>query len=108
ADNFLNRVDRERLDTRLKDQREMAVFSKRAEREAASLTAQLATVDRATDHRRRLTQMAAEATELLDDPGGITASDLAVIRDRVADTTEALDDALTSAAAALDPLCFKL
>ena len=108
ADRLLSRVDRERLDTRLTEQRAMAVLSERAEREAESLAAQIATVERATNHRRRLTEMAGEATELLDDPGGVTTPDITGIRDRVAEETEALDTAVTRAAGALDPLCFKL
>jgi hypothetical protein len=86
----------------------MAVFSKRAEQEAESLAAQIATVERATDHRRRLTGMAREATGLLDDPGGVTTSQITATRDGVAEATEALDAAVTRAAAALDPLSFKL
>ena len=108
ADGLLSRVDRERLDTRLTEQRAMAVLSERAEREAESLAAQIATVERATDHRRRLAEMAGEATELLDDPGGVTTPDITVIRDRVAEATDALDAAVTRAAGALDPLSFKL
>jgi hypothetical protein len=108
ADGFLSRVDHERLDMRLAEQRAMAVLSERAEREAESLAAQIATVERATECRRRLAAMAAEAPELLDDPGGATAADLALLRNRVAETTEALDTAVTQAAGALDPLSFKL
>jgi hypothetical protein len=108
ADGLLTRVDRDRLAARLNQQREMAVFSKRAEQEAESLAAQIATVERATDHRRRLTGMAREATGLLDDPGGVTTSQITATRDGVAEATEALDAAVTRAAAALDPLSFKL
>jgi hypothetical protein len=108
ADGLLHRVDRRRLETRLEEQRVMAVLSDRAEAEAAALAAQIATVDDAMGRRKALTELARETTDLLNDPGAATAAALAALRRRTTDATEALDDAVTRTAAALDPLAFRL
>ena len=60
------------------------------------------------DQRQALSESALELPELFGNPPAVTAAELDVIRERVAETTARLDDAVSHAAATLDPLCFKL
>jgi class 3 adenylate cyclase len=108
ADNFLSRVDHPKLASRLADQREMAVFSNRADNEAAAIQAQIAAVEIVADRRQALAESAVEMPELFGNPRAVTAAELDLLRERVAETTTRLDEAVSHAAATLDPLCFKL
>jgi class 3 adenylate cyclase len=108
ADNFLDRVDRPRLAARLADQQEMAVFSNRAGKEAAAIQAQIAAVANVAAQRQALADSALELPELFANPSAVTAAEGDAIRERVAETTSSLDDAVSYAAATLDPLCFRL
>ena len=108
ADAFLARVDHKRLAARLTNQREMAVRSPGAEREAAALQAQAAAVARVSDQRRALTESTAEVPEMLADPTAITGAAASAIHRQVTDATATLDEAVTTAAARVDPLSYKL
>jgi len=108
ASGLLDRVDRQRLEASLENQRAMAVLSERAEAEVALLTARIAAVERANADRLNLTDIAGEAIRLLGDPDEITVYQLNMLQSRVVEATDALDNAVTHAAAVLDPLSFKL
>jgi hypothetical protein len=86
----------------------MAVHSPRAEREATALRAQAAAVARVSDQRRALAETIADVPELLADPAAITSPRASAIHRRVADATATLDEAVTTAAAHVDPLSYKL
>ena len=106
ADGFLARVDRDRLARRLASQRDMAVASPRAGTEAEALEAQLKRVDHLVDRRQALAHRATELPAELDE--SLTNTKIGSLHERVEAATSELDDALTSAAAALDPLSFRL
>lgn len=108
ADRFLIRIDHERLGKRLADQRQMAAFVPTAEREAQAIHAQITAVTDAVTTRSTLVDYAAEAPTLLSNPTLVTRSQLDALRDRIFTATTALDEAITKAAAAVDPLSFKL
>jgi class 3 adenylate cyclase len=108
ADGFLTRIDHARLAKRLADQRQMAAFVPTAERGAQAIQAQTTAVADAVTTRRTLVDYAAEAPTLLHNPTIVTRPQLDALRDRIATATAALDDAITRAAAAVDPLSFKL
>ena len=108
ADTFLARVDHKRLAARLAGQREMAVHSPGAEREARALQTQAAAVARVSDQRRALIESIADVPELLGDPAAITSSGASAIHQRVTGATATLDEAVTTAAAQVDPLSYKL
>ena len=108
ADGFLTRIDHARLAKRLSDQRQMAAFVPTAERGAQAIQAQITAVADAVTTRRTLVDYAAEAPTLLHNPTIATGPQLDVLSDRIATATAALDDAITKAAAAVDPLTFKL
>ena len=86
----------------------MAVFSNRAGNEAAAIQAQIAAVENVAAQRQALAESAVELPELFGNPPAVTAAELDLIRERVAETTSRLDDAVSHAAATLNPLCFKL
>jgi class 3 adenylate cyclase len=108
ADAFLARIDHKRLAGRLANQREMALHYASAEREAATLRAQVAAVASVSDHRRTLAESAAEVPELLADPAAITSARASAIHQRVTHATVTLDDAVTFAAGRIDPLSYRL
>ncbi len=106
ADGFLRQIDRKRLDRRLAAQQNVAYVSQSARREAASLEAQIACVDRLLDRVQALAALAAELASNLDT--SLPEARLASFRGRIAAATAELDDALTRAASAVDPLSFRL
>lgn len=108
ADHLLGRIDRRRLTKRHAQQREMAAFSDAAEREAASITVQIAAVEAVDRHRQALLDLTPEAITILHQPASAEHSQVEALRTRIAATIDALDDAVTKAAAVLDPLAFKL
>jgi class 3 adenylate cyclase len=108
ADTFLARVDHKRLAARLGDQREMAVRSPHAEREATALQAQATAVARVSDQRRALAESTADVPELLADPAAITSGRASAIHRRVTNATATLDEAVTTAAAHVDPFSYQL
>ncbi len=108
ADGFLGRIDRPRLEARLEAQLQMTELSDRAKEEAATLTGRMAALGQATQTRRRLDATADETAELLASPVPLEPAALGALRDQFAVTTAALDDAVTAAAAAMDPLSFRL
>jgi class 3 adenylate cyclase len=106
ADRFLTQIDRRRLARRLAAQREMAVASQHARKEAESLERKIACVDQLHDRRQALTDLAIEVCGKLD---ALRAEqEVAALRERVAAATTELDDAVSRAASILDPLSFKL
>src|SRR3954452_23142670 len=107
ADVFLARVDHERLAARLAGQQEMVGFSARARREAESIESEVAAVAQVASRRRALAGSAAEAESVIDRLEGITHRDITAVRARIDDATTMLDDAVTSTAAHLNPLCYK-
>jgi hypothetical protein len=86
----------------------MAVHYASAEREAAALQAQAAAVAGVSDQRRALAESTADVPDLLADPAAITRTRASAIHQRVANATASLDEAVTAAAAAVDPLSYKL
>ncbi|HVD59068.1 MAG TPA: adenylate/guanylate cyclase domain-containing protein [Thermoleophilaceae bacterium] len=106
AERLLARIDRRRLTRSLSAQREMAVVSRRAGREAEALEAQIACVDRLLDRRQALADLAGELPSALDE--ALTAEGIASLRERVAAATAQLDEAVARVASTLDPLSFKL
>lgn len=107
ADVFLDRLDRPRLDSLLEAQREMLVFSRHAEREAAAIEAQVNAVDDVERLAQGLREAASQASGLICDPDAIDAAAISRSRERIAVGTARLDDAVTHAAAAVGPLAFK-
>jgi class 3 adenylate cyclase len=108
ADVFLSRVDHERLAARLADQQEMIGFSARARREAESIESEVAAVAQVASRRRVLAGSAADAESVIASLEGITPQDITAVRARIVEATTVLDDAVTFAAAHLNPLCYKL
>jgi len=106
ADEFLDRVDRRRLEQRLAHQRKRRHLSQRAIDEARRLERSLAAVEQLLDRRQALRDLSSEPwTEQLPLPS-VKATD--ALRERVQTATLELDEAKTLAAGALDPLSFKL
>jgi hypothetical protein len=108
SDGFLTRIDRARLAKRLADQREMSGFLERADHEAAALQAQITAVERAAGQQQALIEIAPRVLALLGDHQAVTAADLDPLRERIAADTTRLDAAITTAAAIVDPLSFRL
>jgi len=107
ADVFLARVDHQRLAARLADQEEMIGFSARARKEAESIESEIAAVAQVASRRRALAGSAADAEPVIASLEGITRQDITAARARIVKATTMLDDAVTSAAAHLNPLCYK-
>ena len=78
ADGFLARIDRKRLAARLAAQREVTLVSPRARREAESLEAKIACVERLLDRRQALAQLTPELSAGL----GHSAEQIASLRGR--------------------------
>ena len=108
ADGFLTRIDHGKLATRLSEQRQMAPFLPSAERAAATIQTQVTAVAEATHQRHTLAECATQALTLLSDPEAMTQSTLLAFRGRIVAGTTTLDDTVTTAAAVVDPLSFKL
>jgi hypothetical protein len=106
ADNFLARVDGERLASRLSEQREKAIVSERARTEADVLDDRIACVERLSVRREALAALAGGVSSRLEE----TLSEAAVssARERVTAATALLDQAFGQAVATLDPSSFKL
>ena len=104
ADGFLARIDRKRLAARLAAQREVTLVSPRARREADSLEAKIACVERLLDRRQALAQLTPELSAGL----GHSAEQIASLRGRLTRAIAELDDAVMGAARALDPMSFQL
>jgi class 3 adenylate cyclase len=107
ADVFLDRLDRPRLDALLDTQREMSVFSRHAEREAAVIEAQVNAVHDVERLTQALREAASETSDLVGDPDEIDAVALSRSREMIVLGTARLDDAVTHAAAVVGPLAFK-
>jgi class 3 adenylate cyclase len=107
ADVFLDRLDRPRLDALLEAQREMSVFSRHADREAAAIEAQVNAVHDVERLAQALREAASETSDLVGDPGEIDAAALGRSRAMIVRETARLDDAVTHAAAVVGPLAFK-
>ena len=106
ADDFLDRVDRRRLEQRLAHQRKRRHLSQRAIDEARRLERSLAAVEQLLGRRQALRLLSTESwIEHLPLPS-VEATD--ALRQRVQTATLELDEAKTLAAGALDPLSFKL
>ena len=108
ADGFLSRIDHRRLASRLSEQRQMAASSPSAERETATIQTQITAIAEASNQRRALDECATRAFTLVNDRALVTRSALVAVCDRTDATTRALDDAVTLAAAVVDPLAFTL
>jgi class 3 adenylate cyclase len=106
ADQFLARVDHERLARRLAEQRNLGVSSERARAQAASLEKSAASVEVLLDRRQTLAGLSGD---LADKLGTLrTGGEIVSLRDRVEAATKEVDDALTLAAQVLDPMSYKL
>ena len=108
ADGFLSRIDHRKLATRLSEQRQMAPFLPSAERAASTTETQITAVAEATHRRQALADCATQALALLSDIEAMSRSTVLALTGRVADATTVLDDSVTTAAALVDPLSFKL
>jgi class 3 adenylate cyclase len=104
---FLDRLDRPRLDALLEAQREMLVFSRHAEREAAAIEAQVNAVHDVERLAQTLREAASEASDLVSDPDEIDVAAIGNSREGIVRETARLDDAVTHAAAVVGPLAFK-
>jgi class 3 adenylate cyclase len=104
---FLDRLDRPRLDSLLEAQREMLVFSRHAEREAAAIEAQVNAVHDVERLIQALREAASRTSDIVRDPDDIDAAAVISSRDRIAAGAAKLDDAVTHAVAAVGPLAFK-
>jgi class 3 adenylate cyclase len=106
---FLDRVDHKRLDSQLEAQREMTPFSKRAEREAQTIEAQIAAIDEVEGRLQTLREFTSQAEAVCaSDPQTLTEHSIDTHRQRIADTTVALDDTVTRTAVLVGPLAFRL
>ncbi len=106
ADGLLERVDHQQLTRRLAAQRKAGVVLQRAREEAEKLQARISCVEQLEDRRHALTSMTPQLPERLD--ALRTEQEITQLHERVTTATDELDQALTSAARALDPLSFKL
>jgi hypothetical protein len=106
ADGFLERVDRKQLARRLAAQAEMAVYLQRAREEADRLRTRIACVEQLDDRRHALASHAHGLPGKLDSLRN--EREITLLRDQLTASTDELDQALASAARALDPLSFKL
>ena len=106
ADDFLDRVDRRRLEQRLATQRGRRHLSQRAIDEARRLERSLAAVEQLLGRREALRVLSNEPWIEHLQPPSVEATD--ALRQRVETATLELDEAKTLAAGALDPLSFKL
>jgi class 3 adenylate cyclase len=104
---FLDRLDRPRLDSLLEAQREMLVFSRHAEREAAAIEAQVNAVHDVERLTQALREAASQTSDIVRDSDDIDAAAVISSRDRIAAGAAKLDDAVTHAVAAVGPLAFK-
>jgi hypothetical protein len=106
ADGFLERVDSDQLERRLDAQRRMAVLSPRARQQADRLLTRIACVERLADRRQGL---ASQATDLVARLDALRSEhEITRLRDQLIVAIDELDQALTAAARALDPLSFRL
>jgi class 3 adenylate cyclase len=106
ADSVLSRVDRKILARAVEVQRESAVVSPRARKEVTSLEGQTASLDRLLERRQTLAEFAVELPSRLNE--SLSEKGITSLRERVASATAQLDEALTEAVNALDPVSFKL
>jgi class 3 adenylate cyclase len=106
ANEFLERVDHKQLSRRLVAQRKAGVTLQRAREEADKLQARIDCVDQLEDRRHALASLAPQLPDKLD--ALRTEQEITRLHERVATAADHLDQALTSAARALDPLSFKL
>jgi class 3 adenylate cyclase len=106
ADSVLSRVDRKSLARAVEVQRESAVVSPRARKEATSLEGQSASLDRLLERRQALAELAVELPGRLNE--SLSEKGITSLRERVASATAQLDEALTEAVSALNPLSFRL
>ena len=88
------------------EERERAVYSTMARRNAEALTARIASVERLRDRRQTLAVLAGELPDGLED--ALAPDAIASLRQRVTAATSQLDDAAAGAAATLDPASFKV
>ena len=108
ADAFLDRVDHRRLAERLAEYQQLAVFSEPAALETQRIRDQIAAVEHLGRLRDSAIACATSVSDLFVEPGEIHPADLAPLRDKVSAAVEALDRAVTRAAAIVSPTCFKL
>jgi hypothetical protein len=106
ADGFLERVDRKQLACRLAQQVEMAIYLQRAREEAERLRTRITCFDNLDDRRHALANLAHGLASKLETLR--TEREISLLRDQLTGATDELDQALTAAARALDPLSFRL
>jgi class 3 adenylate cyclase len=106
ADGFLERIDNKRLRRRLTAQRKMAVTMRVAHEEAGRLQIRIACVEQLQDRRHALASLTEGLLAKLD--ALHTEREITWLHEHITTTTDQLDQALTRAAHALDPLSFKL
>jgi class 3 adenylate cyclase len=106
ANGFLERVDREQLTRRHAAQRQMSFTIQRAREEAEQLQIGIASVEQLEDRHNALARLALQLRDRLD--ALRTEQEVTLLHERVRTDTDQLDQALTCAARALDPLSFKL
>jgi hypothetical protein len=94
------------MERRRAERREMALVSPRATQQAEALARAIAAVERLRDRRRVLSELADELPQRLVTLQTAEATDN--LRSSIETLTHELDHAVTQAAAALDPLSFKL
>ena len=106
AADFLAQVDRERLERRLSDQRELAVVSQQAALEVERLVERIASVDALAACMQALDRLATELPGTLG--SSLTAAQIASLTERTTAATGELDQAVTRTAAALDAASYRL
>jgi class 3 adenylate cyclase len=106
AEEFLAQVDQKRLAKRLSYQRELAVVSQQAQLEAERLEQAIESVDTLTASLREVELLTPMLSATLG--GSLQAAQIVSLHERTVAATNDLDEAVTSAAVALDPASYKL